>query len=74
MSRATQTAALAALSALLVLGAAWSAVREAQIREIPVSPGGLLAIDLEPGGEIEIFGADVVAARVEYSVRSDEIP
>jgi len=73
MSRSTKTVALAALSALLVLSAAWSADRETQTREIPVSPGGLLTIDLESGGEIEILGADVSAAKVEYSVRADEV-
>jgi len=72
MSRMTKTAALAALSSLLVLGAAWSVGRETQAKEIPVSPGGLLTINLEGGGGIEIFGADVAAAKVEYSVRSDE--
>ncbi len=77
MSRSTKTAALAALSALLVLGAAWSAVQEKQPRltqtkDIPISPGGLLTIDLEAGGGIEILGADVAAAKVEYSFQTDE--
>jgi DUF4097 and DUF4098 domain-containing protein YvlB len=72
MLRTTKMAALAALSTLLVLGAAWSVARETQTKEIPVSPGGLLTINLEGGGTIEINGADVAAAKVEYSVRSDE--
>ncbi|MDH4273228.1 MAG: DUF4097 domain-containing protein [Candidatus Aminicenantes bacterium] len=74
MSRAIKTAALAALSVLLVLGvgAASSAVRETQTKDIPVSPGGLLTINLEAGGWVEILGADVTTAKVEYSVQADE--
>lgn len=73
MSRSTKTAAFAALSALIVLGAALSPDPEIQTREIPVSPGGLLTINLESGGDVEIIGAGVSAARVEYSVRDDEV-
>jgi hypothetical protein len=74
MSQATKTAALAALAALLILGsgAAWSALRETQTKEIPVSPGSRLTFDLETGGGIEIIGADVKTAKVEYSVQADE--
>lgn len=74
MSKAIRTAAFAAISVLIVAGsgAARSALRETQTKEIPVTPGSRVAFDLESGGGIEILGADVTTAKVEYSVRADE--
>lgn len=70
--KTARSAALAVISAFLVLGSAWPTAWETKTREIPVSAGGLLTVELEGGGDIEILGADVAAAKVEYSVRDDE--
>lgn len=70
--KTARSAALAVISAFLVLGSAWPTAWETKTKEIPVPPGGLLTVELEGGGDIEILGADVAAAKVEYSVRDDE--
>jgi hypothetical protein len=70
--KTARPAALAVISVFLALGSARPSAWETKTREIPVSPGGLLTIELEGGGDLEVLGADVAAARVEYSVRDDE--